>query len=198
MMHSYVSYYKQFARLAAVCVVISLAGCGGSGSETLYVPDPSFFPKKVTVTEVWDKQGSVQWTSEANNPYDLASWIGLDASKVFSKDSNGEFSYSASARLDEPASSTNKYYSQQNTATVSKGVLVVTINTESLIPPDGTWNGAKSYLFKGTQTINYNISSGSYKYNLVSGQAVVDSAGKPRSSVATGGTEFVAPVVSKK
>ena len=193
-MHSYVSYYKQFARLAAVCVVISLAGCGGSGSETLYVPDPSFFPKKVTVTEVWDKQGSVQWTSEANNPYDLASWIGLDASKVFSKDSNGEFSYSASARLDEPASSTNKYYSQQNTATVSKGVLVVAINTESLIGP----NGWKSYLFKGTQTITYNLSSGSYTYTLASGQTAIDTTGKPRSSVATGGTEFVAPVVSKK
>ena len=133
----------------------------------------------------------------ATNPYDLALWIGLDVSQVFGKDSNGAFNYSATAQKVEPASSTNNYVLHQYTATISNGLIVITVTDESSAPPGGTWIGARSYSMKITNTITYNIYTGAYLYSVSGGQNVIDNSGESHSSVATGGTAVVVPVVAR-
>jgi murein DD-endopeptidase MepM/ murein hydrolase activator NlpD len=162
-------------------------------NTAIYIPKPSFFPITVAVTENWPSDGIYQWSVLADNPYNLAGWMGLDTLKVFSKDCGGMFTYSETAR--RPATTTGNHTFDGGTATVSNGILAFTFVDQYSSPPSGTWNGAKSYLSRYTTSITYDISSGVYTYNFNGGQYVIDNTGKSHSSVATGSKTVVVPIV---
>lgn len=169
----------RFHFLAFVLMLLCSAAQLSAAQCTTYTPVATAFPYLLTVAQ----QGAVNYTGSQGSgtnpinstyqiqipdPYNWASFIGLDSGSVF-ESCNGVFA-SATASLYTPnvaPTPSDIPYNYTYTATASGGGLTVTYTGVSILPPaqPAMPQTYTSFSANNSLTLTYNIASGAFSIN---------------------------------